>query len=64
MSKVENKVIRHSALKQILKQFPLNGFAIPLLVLLIILTLESCAIHYKHRKIKHVPCPCETEYRR
>jgi len=35
-----------------------------LLVLIIFATEISCATQNKHRKIKAVPCPCETQNKR
>ncbi len=64
MSKVEDKTVKHSVLKNIRKRFQIKGYTIPILFFLVVLILESCATHYKHRKYKHVPCPCETEQRR
>jgi len=64
MSKAEDKIIKHSAPKRIRSRFQLKGFALPLVVFLLLLALESCTAHYKYRRNKKIPCPCETEYRR
>lgn len=34
------------------------------LILIIFITGISCATQNKHRKIKAVPCPCETQNKR
>jgi len=64
MSKAEDKIIKHSAPKRIRRRFQLKGFVLPLVVFLLLLALESCTAHYKYRRNKKIPCPCETEYRR
>jgi len=64
MSTFTDKDFKHSALKQIFKLSQLKLFTISLCFLLLVLILESCATHYKHRKIKQVPCPCESQQNR
>jgi len=44
--------------------FHLKGFTISLIFALLIVAAGSCATTNKHKKIKAVPCPCETRYGR
>jgi len=45
-------------------QLHFKGFTILLIFSLLIVAAGSCATTNKHKKIKAVPCPCETRYRR
>jgi hypothetical protein len=64
MSKVEDTGKKNSVLKQIFNRLQLKGIIISLSLLLLVLTIDSCATQYKHRKFKSIPCPCETRYKR
>lgn len=48
-------------LKHMIRRRKMRGILLSVIVALLILTTESCATHYKHKKIKAVPCPCEKE---
>lgn len=56
-----DKINKRSFLKDILRQFHLKRSAIFIMLLLFVLIVEGCATHYKHRKMKSIPCPCEKE---
>lgn len=68
MIKAEKKELRRWGLKQVFKGLLKNGTVLTLLLLLFAISMESCATHYKshykHKKIKAIPCPCESRYPR
>lgn len=64
MIQVHDENIVHSVLHKIFKRLIVRGLIISLLFLLLVVTTDSCATDYKHRKIKSIPCPCETRNKR